>query len=443
MITQVLWAVVSSQQADKMAQNVDRNTLLRDEALVTTSNHQPVQADQHLVWYRYAPGALILLLDDVSNFNGVVHRGVVTIVTRGAQGWQVAGWVGTGQPISRQLLDRYPQPVELRAAGVVVLCLSLECSLPVAQTQRHPPLPIRVARRGNAALRFAQMSPLVIFMALIALLGTVWQSPWRTLLSEFSYGLASVQLASNNLTEASALLRTSLDLNPRLASAQNDLGYIYHQQGQLEEARSAFLQATTADPALAASQNNLGVSYLEEGRAELARAALSQAVALAPEDVALWVNLGMAAQQAHESEEAIQAYLAALRLEPGNLVAQVNLGVVYFQGGQLAEAQRYLEMALQSQPELSRARLTLGAIALSEGDFDRARSELGAVSVALADDPSLHFYLALWYEHAGLLEQARQELDKTIALDPYPDLAGIAHAHLAALAPPGAVNHQP
>jgi len=422
-----------------MAQRVDFDTLRQNEAPATPSRHQLAQISQRLAFYRYAPGDLILLPEDAASSNALVYRGIVSIVTWEADGRRVAGWIGAGQPISQRLLARYPQPVELRAAGAVILSITSRDSLPTAPPQPSAVLPPRMARR-SAAVRIL---PPVVFIALIGLLYLSWQAPWRMLLSQLTYSLASIRLASNDVTAASALLRTSLELNPRQASAQNDLGYVYFQQGRLAEAQVAFHQAVTADPLLAAAQNNLGLSYLKEGRAELARAALAQAAALAPEDAAMWLNLGIAAQQARRFAEARQAYLAVLRLTPDNLVAKVNLGALYFQAGQFAEAQRYLEAALLAQPDLPRVRLTLGAIALSEGDFDRARRELDEVSATLADDPSLHFYLALWHEHAGALAQAQRELELALALGPPPDLAAAARTHLAALAPDGAMNDQP
>jgi Flp pilus assembly protein TadD len=232
-----------------------------------------------------------------------------------------------------------------------------------------------------------------------------------------------------------SLLQTSLALNPGLARAHNDLGYLFYRQGRWHEAQTSFYQATVIDPTLAVAQNNLGLSYLENEQLDLAQAALQQAVRLNPESVAAWTNLGMAEHLAGRTDEAIHAYRAVLRLNPHNIVAQVNLGVLYYEQTQFSEAQRYLETAApHAQSGLPRARAIVGAIALSQGDHARAWNEFQTVTSNLANDPLLHFYLALWYEDAGMWEDACQELEKVLELQPYPDLAELARSHLVALA---------
>jgi Flp pilus assembly protein TadD len=418
---------------------VDLDALRQIDSLASLPRHQLARVSQRLHWRRYAPGELILPHQVRMDLEGLVYRGQVQIATVEQGRRKPVGRLSAGEPISGDLSACYSSPIELRAIQPTILCLLPSASLqrltmPSAPTQP----PISPSAKGPYATKLgAQLrAPQVVLVSLALLFGLLawrWQSPWRTLLSNLAYGLASQRLEARDETEALSLLQISLALNPSLARAHNDLGYIYYRQGQQNEAQIAFIQASALDPTLAVAQNNLGLSYLESGQLDAARAALRQAVTLNPESAAAWTNLGVTEQLADRSEEAIQAYRAALRLDPHNILARVNLGVIYYEQNRFSEAQFYLEASLAAQPDLNRARAVVGAIALSQGDHARAWSEFQAVTPKLADEPLLHFYLALWYEDKQIWDKAQQELMKALELQPHPDLAELIQSHMVAL----------
>jgi tetratricopeptide (TPR) repeat protein len=206
---------------------------------------------------------------------------------------------------------------------------------------------------------------------------------------------------------------------------------------------AAFQQAVVLDDDLAVAQNNLGLSYMEGGQLSGAREALERAVTLNPESAAAWLNLGQTEHRAGRFEGAIRAYRAALRLNPHLTAAQVNLGLIDYEVGLFSESQHYLELALDAQPDMSQAKITLGAVALQLGDRERAWRALHSAVSDRADDPLLHFYLALWYEGAGLDEAAIHTFKTVLALQPHPDLAALARSHLRVLQSMGPAGRFP
>ena len=416
--------------------------LSRVDSLASLSRRQLAQSGEYLVWRSYTPGQLILPYRAQLDIQGIVYRGKVQVATVRKGIRRVAGYIQAGEPFSPAAWTHRRKPVEFRAAEPTVLCLSPAGNLHGAQSAApgsYSRAPIRhsdiqgVSTGANRLLRGALVVSLITLLGLIA---WQWQAPWRSVLSELTYGLASLHLSAGRYSEAMSLLETSTDINPRSAHAYNDLGYLYYGQGRLQEAQEAFRRAVAADPALAVAYSNLGMSYLESGNVSRASAALRQAVDLNPESAAAWVNLGIAEQQAGRSDEAIRAYRAALRLDARLTVAQTNLGALYYERRMFAEAEQYLRMALEEQSHLPQARSILGAIALHTKDFTRAWNELQAAMVDLPDDPLLRFHVALWYEENGMVENARQEFDVVLALQSRPDLAALTQSHLAALAQP-------
>jgi Flp pilus assembly protein TadD len=418
---------------------VDLDTLRQIDSLAPLPRHQLARVSRRLIWRRYGPGDLILPHQVPIVLEGLVYRGSVQIATVEQGRRQVVGRVPAGKALHKDLSARYLLPVELRAVEPTILCLLPSVSLQVLIAPSAPisrPVSSSVKRSLNINLGVHLTALRVVLASIILLFSLIawrWQSSWRIPLSNLAYGLASYCLEVNDEAEAISLLQTSLELNPYSVRAYNDLGYIYYRQGRQQEARTAFHQAAMLDPTLAVVQNNLGVSYLGSGQLDLAHKALQQAVALNPESAEAQTNLGVAEHLAGRPEEAIRAYRAALRLNPHDIVAQVNLGVLFYEQNRFSEARGYLEMALQTQSDLPRAKAIVGAIALSEGDQARAWSEFEAILPSLADDPLLHFYLAMWYEEAGMQNNAKQELRKVLELQPRPDLAELAHSHLVAL----------
>jgi Flp pilus assembly protein TadD len=445
---------------------VNRDVLRQIELLADLPHHRLARASRRLVWRCYDPGELILPHQVPIHLDGLVYRGRVQIAAVRQGHRYITGHIRAGEPIHDDLWTSHTPPIELRAAEPSILCFLPPRGTQAATFPGLPPNalpPVRFPRmpsdawqatpfpkhRPESATSSIDVVPgitssatwrtfRILLTSIVLVLGLTawcWPSSWRMPLSELTYALASNRLEASEYTEALSLLQTSLDLDPRMTSAYNDMGYVLHQQGRPNEARAAFQRAVELDPEFAVAQNNLGLSHLEGGQLDLAREALQQAVKLNPESVAAWTNLGVAEQLADQTEEATRAYRAALRLNPHSAVAQVNLGVLYYERERPSEARGYLEAALDAQPNLPRARTILGAIALSEDDYARAQSELQAAASDLADDPLLHFYLALWYEEASLWESAEQELGRVLELQPHPDLAALARSHLVALTP--------
>lgn len=385
-----------------------------------------------LVVRRYAADEVILPAQVPVSLMGFVQQGKVEVCTIRRGRRQVIRHLWPNQNLWNDFWNGFHAPVELRAAEPTILRL---VALKGSEDSLFAAPPRAVTSRAMHDRR--QLTWMAAFLSIFVLLGLLawqWQAPWRSLLSRMAYVVASYQLENGEQGRALTVLQIGLDLDPSLARARNDLGYVLYQTGQRIEAQAAFELAQSADPTLSATCNNLALMLLESGDIGRARETLTQAVALDPENAIAWANLGLVERRLGHSEEAMHAYRASLRLNPDDLTSQTNLGVLCYEQQQLAEAQDHLQTALAADPDLPEAHLILGELALRQGERDKAWEHFQSAAVALDSNPVMHFYLALWYEQAKEWRKVERELARVLVLDPHPDLASLAQSHLDALA---------
>lgn len=96
------------------------------------------------------------------------------------------------------------------------------------------------------------------------------------------------------LTEAEALYRRALEVDPGLAAAMTNLGNLRHRAGDVAEARGLYERALAHDPGQREARYNLGNLLDDVGETELAIAELRRVCQAAPEFADAHYNLGLA-----------------------------------------------------------------------------------------------------------------------------------------------------
>jgi predicted TPR repeat methyltransferase len=129
-----------------------------------------------------------------------------------------------------------------------------------------------------------------------------------------------------NKEEAIVSMRRALQLDPDYVDAQNNLGNVLKENGQLNEAEQAYRAVITARPDFALAYNNLGVVLAAQTRFVDAVSAYRQCLALQPDYAQAWHNLGNALKKSENVDAALTAYRQAIFLAPYNGSAYQDLG---------------------------------------------------------------------------------------------------------------------
>ena len=110
-----------------------------------------------------------------------------------------------------------------------------------------------------------------------------------------------------------------------LFSVHFNLGTIYQQQRQLDNAIRHYLKAIVENPKSSGAYYNLGLCYLDRGVLDLSYQMFIKAIDLDPKTVGAHHNAGLVAERTGKIDAAKKHYANALRLDPNFLESQKRL----------------------------------------------------------------------------------------------------------------------
>lgn len=141
------------------------------------------------------------------------------------------------------------------------------------------------------------------------------QSAWKAELGDRA-------LALNNLTEAIALYREAITFNPGEPLLPYKLAMALDKAGDTAAELIALRQAVQIDPNMAAAQNQLGYLASRNGDIEEAESRFQLAVHASPRNAKAWMNLAATLCIESKWQEARDAIGHVLQLDPANTAAK-------------------------------------------------------------------------------------------------------------------------
>jgi tetratricopeptide (TPR) repeat protein len=153
-----------------------------------------------------------------------------------------------------------------------------------------------------------------------------------------------IKLAKNSLL-------TSIKLFNNNANAYNNLGNIYSELNQLQEAATAYKRAIDITPSDPSAYHNLGDLWLsQQHSADLALPYISKALELSPDFIPSRLNMGVINMLLGNDEKAIYAFNQCLDLNPDLISAHGNLARIYIRANNHQQALFHINTMLNIQP---------------------------------------------------------------------------------------------
>ncbi|MHB8155116.1 MAG: tetratricopeptide repeat protein [Candidatus Omnitrophota bacterium] len=166
-----------------------------------------------------------------------------------------------------------------------------------------------------------------------------------------NYLEAEAYLQQNKLSEAEALFKKALELNPKDYRAYLELGWFYQDQSRFSEAEVAFKKTIELNPKDNRAYLELGWLCWDQGRSSEAEAAFKKALELNPKDNRAYLKLGLFYQCQGRSSEAEAAFKKALELNPKDDIAYLELGSLCRDQGRFSEAETSFKKIIELNPK--------------------------------------------------------------------------------------------
>jgi tetratricopeptide (TPR) repeat protein len=198
------------------------------------------------------------------------------------------------------------------------------------------------------------------------------------------YQQARAAQASGNLKEATQKYEQIVRLRPDMAEAHSNLGSLYFQQKQTEQAQRSFRTAIKLKPELAGPYFFLGVLAFDGRRYEEALKYLKQAESRDPTATATGLYLGYTNYARADYFEAVRDFQKVADADPGNPDVLYNLSKAYGQA-----AKHYFAELKTKYPASFHTHLAKGHVYETEGKWADAMTAYGLAADMMPSNPRL------------------------------------------------------
>jgi tetratricopeptide (TPR) repeat protein len=166
-------------------------------------------------------------------------------------------------------------------------------------------------------------------------------------------GLYSVGTIKRNAVwkDMFTLLSDTVAKSPDSFIDRNNLGNIFMQRGEIDEAITQYNAALTVNPDYFIAHSNLGAALFKKGLIDKAIGQYQIALRLMPTYAEAYNHLGIAYGKLGLLDMAIGQFQTAVYLKPAYADAHYNLGKAYTEKGLLDEAIKQYESALKLEPD--------------------------------------------------------------------------------------------
>lgn len=195
-----------------------------------------------------------------------------------------------------------------------------------------------------------RLKPLAVFLSVFILSGysylTIKQnSYWREPAAFYKraiyyapdsprlyHNLGKVYLEAGNFQEAVKVFQKAIDMDRENASLYNILGVTYRASGDLQNATFFYQKAISINPKYADSYYNLGNAYIAMNDTDKAIISFRKAIGIAPKNIhaiSYYNNLAYIYVSKGRINEAILLYEKALEVDPDNSILHQNIKALY------------------------------------------------------------------------------------------------------------------
>ncbi|HEX8183458.1 MAG TPA: tetratricopeptide repeat protein [Blastocatellia bacterium] len=241
----------------------------------------------------------------------------------------------------------------------------------------------------EAALRLVPL-PYFVFLVTVGL-RAVLQVKYGSAIGVMALGACSL-IALPLIPNLLYLLTSPFLLLLLILLLRNFFGDMMSAQRSREEFKQN-LEAATLNPADASAHYNLGLIYQQRGQHEEAKASFRRAIEIDPNEIDAHYQLGRIAREEGKLVEAINHFDPVVRSNPDHSQSEIwrEIGRAYFQAAQYKDARAAFERFLNRRPSDAEGHYRYGLTLYELGQTDEALNEMRACIEAARTSPAYKY----------------------------------------------------
>lgn len=218
--------------------------------------------------------------------------------------------------------------------------------------------------------------------------------------------LSAILSERGDALRALQLAQAAVSSTPGIAEYWNNLGALWRNQHQLDDAKNCFLHALDLSPENPGILTNLAAVLVDLGELADACAVYQRALVEASAPIKTYIQFaGLLERQGH-LDQAHSLLLRALEREPESPATHNNLAGILLKLGHSERAITHCLKALQLQPQFPEARHNLGVAYAAQGKFKLAIDQLVRVVADTPDFLTAYCSLGDIYADQGRMAEA-------------------------------------
>jgi len=209
-----------------------------------------------------------------------------------------------------------------------------------------------------------------------------------------------------------------LKIDPNHSSALNNIGAIFQDLGENQQAKECFEKVIAINPDYSDAHNNLGVVFIGLGENQQAKECYKKAIAINPNYAPAHYNLGNIFKNLGENQKAKDCYEKTIKINPNHADAHNNLGVVFKGLGENQQAKDCYEKTIEINPNHADAHNNLGVIFKDLGQYQKSKSCYEKAIEINPNYANAYYNLGNIFQDLGELQKAKECFEKAIEINP-------------------------
>jgi serine/threonine protein kinase len=227
---------------------------------------------------------------------------------------------------------------------------------------------------------------------------------------------AKALFQNKDYAKAASICESIIKKHPDDPSVHFLLGASRQKMQRNQEALVSYQQAVALDPTMDKAWQQIGFIYRDRMDYQNAESAFIKATEIDSGSGASWQGLADTYMIMQDYDKALSAYEKLLRIEPGNVTAHYNLGLIYLGKKDYGSAKRAFLDTIEINPNFAEAHNNLGYVYLNEGEVDLSILENEKAVGLKPNLSSAHYVLFSAYEQKQDFKRAGEHLRKYLEI---------------------------